>query len=99
MPSVDELNAGFDAIQPTLHEMTNQFVPDMFGYRDKINKAIDTDQQVRGLILDGVKEVLEAAEHVRAGKTPPAAKVPETLKAYIIKGTDIPDRPDIEGAN
>src|SRR6266536_530091 len=102
MPSVDEINAGFDAIIPTLHEMNKAFTPDMFGAPGKIDRALDGDTAVRAYIVQGVKEVLLAGEHVREGKTLPAPKaIPQlvaTLKAYI-EGTDIPDRPDVPGQN
>src|SRR6266700_3057320 len=102
MPSLDEINAGFDAIIPTLHEANHQFTPNMFEAPKKIDRALDGDTALRGKIVEGVKEVLVAAEHVREGKTPPAPKaVPQlvkVLKAYI-EGTDIPDRPDVPGQN
>ena len=102
MATTDEINAGFDAILPTLHEMNNEFTPNIFDAPGKISRALDGDTRVRAKIVESVKEVLVAGEHVREGKTPPAPKaIPqlvETLKAYI-EGTDIPDRPDIIGAN
>jgi len=102
MPSSEEKAAGRVAIVPTLHELTNAFVPDMFGYRQKISNAIDNDPQVSDYIDQGVEEVLVAAEHVREGKTPPAPKAVSKLEAVLkgyIHGTDIPDRPDTPGQN
>jgi len=102
MPSLDEINAGFDAIIPTLHEANHQFTPNMFEAPKKIDRALDGDTALRTKIVEGVKEVLVAAEHVREGKPLPAPEVVPHLvaafKAYI-EGTDIPDRPDVPGQN
>ena len=63
MPSIDEMNAAFDAIEDDLHQLVASFVPAFFK-----QQAIDhiDSQQGREVVLDGVKKALVAAERVRA---------------------------------
>ncbi len=63
MPSVDEINAAYDAVEADIHELIGLFVPSFFKAQayEKLNSA-----QGRGLIVDGAKKALIAAEKVRA---------------------------------
>jgi len=74
MASVDEIDAGVTAVMPTLYKLVDQLVPDIFGYRQKTKDAL-AGTGGQGTVHDVVKEALEAAEHVRAGKQPPAPKL------------------------
>ena len=62
MPSVDELNAGFDAIQPDLRQIIQSFVPAFF--QSQAMQSVQSEQG-RAIIVDGVRRVLVAAEAVR----------------------------------
>ncbi len=63
MPTIDEINAGFDAIEIDVHQLIEQFVPPFF-----MNQALEklNSQQGREIIVDGVRKALIAAEKVRA---------------------------------
>jgi hypothetical protein len=63
MPTNDEINAGFDALEPDLEKVVSQFVPSFFQ-----GSAMQTlrGPQGRAVVVDGVRRVLIAAEGVRA---------------------------------
>ena len=62
-PTNDEINAGFDALEPDLEKVVSQFVPSFFQ-----GSAMQTlrGPQGRAVVVDGVRRVLLAAEAVRA---------------------------------
>jgi hypothetical protein len=57
----------------------------MFGYKQKVNAAIDHDPQVSQYIDEGVEEVLVAAEHVREGKQPPKPTAHQELALALAR--------------
>lgn len=63
MATVDEMNAGFDALNVDIHHLVEHFVPRFF--QGQFVSHIESADG-RNSILDGVKRVLEAAEKVRA---------------------------------
>lgn len=65
MPSVDEMNAAFDAIEVDLHLLIENMVPFMF--KSQARTALDS-QDGRQSVLNGIKKALVAAEKVRAAK-------------------------------
>lgn len=85
MSKTDELNAGFDAILPTLHTLANRFVPDAFGYRQKVNQAINNDPEVRGYIVQGVGMIIDAVDKERAGEPPAKATAVHELADALAK--------------
>jgi hypothetical protein len=71
MATQEEIEAGWKAAIPDLDVLTDTFVPDMFGYRQRIHGALRSDAQVIGIGHDAIKQVIEAVDHVRQGKKPP----------------------------
>jgi hypothetical protein len=63
MPSNDEINAAFDAIQPYIRQLVVQFVPGMF--EGQALQAL-ASQEGRRDIVNGLTKALTAAEGVRA---------------------------------
>jgi hypothetical protein len=63
MPTNDEINAGFDALEPDLEKVVQQFVPAFFQ-----GSALQSlrSHEGRATVVDGVRRVLVAAEAVRA---------------------------------
>ena len=63
MPSVDEINAAFDAVHDDIQELIGLFIPSFFKAQayDKL-----ASPQGRALIVDGARKALVAAEKVRA---------------------------------
>ncbi len=63
MPSNDEINAGFDAAMPDLHQLIRQFVPFMFqSQAEKVLGSTEGRKDVVALI----SKVLTAAEGARS---------------------------------
>ena len=62
MPTVDELNAGFDALEPDLERIVRTFIPSFFQQQamNQLHSEIG-----RATVVDGVRRVLIAAEGVR----------------------------------
>jgi hypothetical protein len=63
MPTVDEINAGFDALEPDLEKVLRAFVPSFF--QSSAMQSLHSPQG-RATVVDGVHRVLVAAEAVRA---------------------------------
>ncbi len=63
MPSVDEVNAAYDAVHDDIQEVVRLFVPSFFQAQayEKLRS-----QQARMLLVDGARKALIAAERVRA---------------------------------
>jgi hypothetical protein len=64
MASIAETNAAFDAIEDDLHQLIAQFVP--FIFKQQAIAKLESPQG-RGMVLDGVRKALTAAEHIRNG--------------------------------
>ena len=62
MPSNDEINAAFDAIQPYIRQLVIQFVPGLF--EGQALHAL-ASQEGRQDIVNGLTKALTAAEGVR----------------------------------
>lgn len=73
MPTNDEINAGFVAIQPFLRKMVSQFVPGFM--QGQALQSLDS-QEGRQDVVDGLRVALTAAEQVRARAAPPKASSP-----------------------
>jgi hypothetical protein len=67
MPSNDEINAAFDALQIDLRQLVADFVPAFF--QGQASQALNS-QQGRVLVVDGIRKALTAAEKVRAAAPP-----------------------------
>ncbi len=63
MPTDDEINAGFNALEPDLEKVVQQFVPAFF--QGQAMQSLRSHQG-RVTVVDGVRRVLVAAEKVRA---------------------------------
>ena len=79
MPTNDELNAGFDALIKTVHNIINQMVPQfvpgfMQGQATQEINAYLATREGRLLVLGGVRDVITAVDAKRAVKTDPVAK-------------------------
>ena len=66
MPSNDEVNAAFDAIQPYIRQLVVQFVPGLF---EGQALQVLASQQGRQDIVTGLTKALSAAEGVRVKAT------------------------------
>jgi hypothetical protein len=63
MPTIQEVNAGFDALEPDLEKVLRNFVPAFF--QSSALQSLHSPQG-RATVVDGVRRVLAAAEAVRA---------------------------------
>jgi hypothetical protein len=75
MPTVKELNAGFDAASDTLTKLINVLAPDVnfpfVGNPRQLALGFITCKQGRLIVLGEVKSILLAAEAARAVVPPP----------------------------
>ncbi len=100
MPTADEIDAGVAVVVPALKALVGQLPSIPFVDLKGQASAKLASPEGQQWIKDMVTGVDTAAEHVRAGKQPPAPKLkPPHFFGGFITGTYIPDRPDIEGAN